>query len=152
MPHNVIIICLCGTAEKCQRKTAAGGKEDLIFLYYIFILSLTHTHAGERKTLSFSLACQHLYSSCYHVFSLFVFSTLSTCMCTEVVAHTHTHTRTFRSLKCQRQRGAQLSPTESDSSSALNDTSEISNVTSPCSFEISNRLGVIRSFRSSLNT
>lgn len=117
-PHNVIIICLCGTAEKCQRKTAAGGKEDLIFPYYIFILSLTH--AGEKKTLSFSLACQHLYSPCYHVFSLFVFSTLSTCLCTEAVAHTHTHARTLGSLKCQRQRGAQLPPTESDSSSALN--------------------------------
>lgn len=46
LPHNVIVICQCGTVEKYQREAAAGDKEDLIFLYYIFIL--THAQRGPE--------------------------------------------------------------------------------------------------------
>lgn len=60
--RNVIIIRLCGTAEKYQPTTAAGGEEDLIFRHFRFILTLSHTHTQHTHTGDFLWPVSHFLS------------------------------------------------------------------------------------------
>lgn len=92
-PHNVIVICHCGTVEKYQRKTAASDKEDLIFRYYIFILLHTHTHTQSPKSwelcpFSSLLALAFSLLSLLLTFGIFPFKHMMQ-VCRGRDAHTH---------------------------------------------------------------